>query len=416
MDLKDPRDQRAVVIAATCRIVHRDGKWLVPSQSTERQYEVDLATEKCTCPDCEAGFLCKHVRAVKMVVRRERGADGDVTETREVTFTEKKTYRQHPKWDEAQMTEKHRFLELLFDLTRTVPDFPQPKTGRRHAPLSDMVFACTYKVYSGFSSRRFACDLKDALEKGYLSQPMHSVRVCWHLENPLLMPVFQQLIARSSLPLRAVEQTFAADSTGFSTCRFVRWFDEKYGCERSGHDWVKVHAVTGVKTNIVTAVEIAGRDANDCPFFKPLVEQTAKGFSIKEVCGDKQYLSHENLELLERLGGAAFVPFKEGCIPGEAGSAWEKMWLMYNLRREEFLARYHQRSNVESTFSMVKAKFGDSVRSRTDAAMRNECLAKFLCHNIVVVHQANLELGVEPTFRPKPEGNGKPFEHSRLVN
>jgi hypothetical protein len=31
---------------------------------------------------------------------------------------------------------------------------------------------------------------------------------------------------------------------------------------------------------------------------------------------------------------------------------------------------------------MVKAKFGDSVRSKTDTAMRNEVLAKILCHNI----------------------------------
>jgi hypothetical protein len=30
------------------------------------------------------------------------------------------------------------------------------------------------------------------------------------------------------------------------------------------------------------------------------------------------------------------------------------------------------RSNVESTFSMVESKFLDSLRSKTDTAMRNE--------------------------------------------
>lgn len=130
MDMKDPREQRAIMIAATCRITHRDGKWLVPSQSADKQYEVDIASEKCTCPDCENGFLCKHVRAVKIVVRRERGMNGDITETQEITFTEKKTYKQDwPKYNEAQMTEKTRFLQLLYDLCRKVPDFPQPKTG-----------------------------------------------------------------------------------------------------------------------------------------------------------------------------------------------------------------------------------------------------------------------------------------------
>ncbi len=43
---------------------------------------------------------------------------------------------------------------------------------------------------------------------------------------------------------------------------------------------------------------------------------------------------------------------------------------------------YHPRSNIESTFSMIKRKFGDSVRSKGDLAMKNEVLAKVLCHNL----------------------------------
>jgi hypothetical protein len=34
--------------------------------------------------------------------------------------------------------------------------------------------------------------------------------------------------------------------------------------------------MTGVKTNIVTAVEIAGRDAHDSPMFKPLFKETVR--------------------------------------------------------------------------------------------------------------------------------------------
>ena len=72
--------------------------------------------------------------------------------------------------------------------------------------------------------------------------------------------------------------------------------------------------------------------------------------------------------------------------------------LYYQLRRDEFLPHYHQRSNIESMVSMVKAKFRDSVRSKTDVAMRNEVLCKFLCHNICVVIQSQCELGIEPVF------------------
>jgi hypothetical protein len=161
-----------------------------------------------------------------------------------------------------------------------------------------------------------------------------------------------------------------------------------------------------VKTNVVTAVEILGRDAGDCPQFGPLVKATAANFKVEKVAADKAYLSHDNLNLVAGMGATAFIPFKVNSAPGESGTVWEKMHLYYRLRREEFLAHYHARSNAESTFSMLKAKFRDHVRSKTDTAMKNEVLCKFLCHNLCVVIQSQCELGIEPVFwqnEPKPE-------------
>jgi transposase len=214
-----------------------------------------------------------------------------------------------------------------------------------------------------------------------------------------LTPILHRLITLSSLPLKTVETVFAPDSTGFSTSRFVKWYDEKYGVTRSGKDWVKAHAICGVKTNVVTAVEIGDREAGDSPMFKPLVEATAAaGFTVKEVPADKAYLSHDNLGLVESLGGTAYVPFKSNSQPGEPESLWGRMYHYFQFRREEFLRHYHQRSNAESTFSMIKAKFRDHVRSKTDVAMKNEVLCKFLCHNICCLIQAQCELGIEPVF------------------
>ena len=65
---------------------------------------------------------------------------------------------------------------------------------------------------------------------------------------------------------------------------------------------------------------------------------------------------------------------------------------------EDFLSHYHKRSNVESTFSMIKRKFGDFLRSKTDAAMVNEALCKIVCHNLVVLIHEMYELGIEPQF------------------
>ena len=53
---------------------------------------------------------------------------------------------------------------------------------------------------------------------------------------------------------------------------------------------------------------------------------------------------------------------------------------------------------VPHRVSNIKAKFRDSVRSKTDTAMKNEVLCKFLCHNICVLIQAQCELGIKPVF------------------
>jgi len=59
---------------------------------------------------------------------------------------------------------------------------------------------------------------------------------------------------------------------------------------------------------------------------------------------------------------------------------------------------YHMRSNIESAFSMIKGKFGDALKSKSDTGQVNEALCRVLCHNICCLVQAVHELGIEPTF------------------
>lgn len=85
-----------------------------------------------------------------------------------------------------------------------------------------------------------------------------------------------------------------------------------------------------------------------------------------------------------------------------AGTLSEKMYGFFMFNRAEFLNRYHQRSNAETTFSIFKAKFRASARSKKDTAMKNEVLCKFLCHNIVVVHAPIKALGIAANFWEMP--------------
>ena len=154
-----------------------------------------------------------------------------------------------------------------------------------------------------------------------------------------------------------------------------------------------------MKTNIVTAVALTEGKAGDSPEFGPLVERTAEVFGIEEVAADKAYRSRGNLGIVDRLGGEAYIPFKENATGRVKGSpAWKKMYHKFQMESKQFRQHYHKRSNVETVFHMVKTKFGDSVNAKKECSQFNEVLLKILCHNVVVVIHELRESNIDPGF------------------
>ena len=182
----------------------------------------------------------------------------------EHTTDPRPTYSQDwPNYNLAQQNEKDMFLVLLRDLCATVPQPPRTGPGRPRLPLSDMLFSVAFKVYSGFSARRFTSDTKDARKRGLIDHVPHFNSTNRYLASPGLTEYLEALIELSAGPLAEVERDFAADSTGFSTTTYRRWFDHKWGKERSKQAWVKTHLMCGVKTNIVTAALATSHESAD---------------------------------------------------------------------------------------------------------------------------------------------------------
>jgi transposase len=396
------RETKAIAIASRAQLIRNpNNTWIVPSESGPKTYTVypDPESPSCTCPDFEfRRARCKHVYAVEIVLKREIVTDGQ-TQTVTETLTVKQKYTQDwSSYNAAQQTEKSHFLAFLYQLCSKVEE-PIQTMGRPRLPLKDVLFAVTYKTYSMLSARRFASDMRDALAKGYVSKAPSFNSTFDYLQMESLTPYLKQLIAESALPLQSVESDFAVDSSGFSTSNYVRWFDVKYGNNEDWHDWLKMHLMCGVKTHIVTSVEMSGATANDSPYFKPLLQQTAKaGFTMQEVSADKGYISMKNLQATVDHGAMPFIPFKSNAQADRGTDVWSKMFFFYNYKREEFLAHYHKRSNVETVFQMIKSKFGERLRSKTTTAQVNEALTKVLAHNLCIVIQSMYELNITPEF------------------
>jgi len=400
------REQKGREIAYKTNIVRSGNLWLVPSQSGRGKYKVRLDLSYCSCPDYEfRRDKCKHIFAVETTIKREKitVTENGKTTTTETVTVKRKTYAQvWPAYNKAQTNEKRIFQYLLHQLCQGVGSPAQYGAGRKRLPLEDMTFAMAFKVYSTVSGRRFISDLRDAHGKGYISNLPCYNSIFNYFESDMLTPYLQMLIEESSLPLRAIEEDFAVDSSGLSTCRFVQWVRAKYFESeiREKKDWIKVHLMCGVKTNVVTAVEITDQYAGDSPYFRPLVEATRRNFVMNEVSADKAYLSNDNLKAVIENQAMPFIPFKvNSSAYGKSHSKlWDKMFHYFSYNQEAFMKRYHKRSNVESTFHMIKSKFGDALRSRTKTAQINEALCKVLCHNICCLIQAMHELNLKPKF------------------
>jgi transposase len=401
--MMEARQAKGLEIATNSEITREGNIYLVPSQTSSKKYYVNLFIQTCTCLDYDKnGLKCKHLYAVENMLLRESGATLPTPE-KILRPTYKQEWREYT---QAQVNEKAKFLELLHALCSQV-DEPVQHMGRPRITRADRIFACCFKVYSTVSGRRFMSDLMEAKRRGYVSQMPTYSAIYRYLESEEITSILKELIVESSLPLKTVETDFAVDSSGFSTGVYQKWVDAKWGNPRADvktkinkRDWIKVHLMCGCTTNIVTSVEVTDAHAGDSPRFRPLVETTSQNFMMNSVCADKAYSSNKNLKLVVSKAAQPFIAFKTNATGNDKrnSSVWNRMYHYFMYNQDEFMRRYHKRSNVETTFSMIKRKFSERLRSKTTTAQTNEVLCKILAHNLCCVIQSIYELKIDVDF------------------
>jgi len=144
-------------------------------------------------------------------------------------------------------------------------------------------------------------------------------------------------------------------------------------------------------------VIITDEHAADCTQFPELLKNTSGHFIINEVSADPAYSSRNNHDIVDELGGKPFILFKKNATGKARGSKqWNRAFHYFQLHKDEFLEHYHKRSNAESTFSAIKMKFSETLKSRNHTAQVNEMLCKIIAYNITVLIREFIEMGADP--------------------
>jgi len=317
--------------------------------------------------------------------------------------TLRKTYTQNwTVYNLSQTKEKLMFLKILNDSVNYLNiDYKYKGNGRPHYPLEDMIKCCCIKVFNNFSSRRSICELQLAYALGYINKIPHFNSINNYMNNVEITPYLHKLYKLIAIPLTNIENNFAIDATGFSTFNKKKWFYIRF-TKLSKKDYKKLHIISGVKTNIITSARVSKGTRHDHSYFEELVRRTSINFRIREVYADSGYLSRKNCNIVEEVGAIPYIMPKKNTrlrnIVTSGDVAWRDMLKKWRDNKELFRKHYHQRSNVESTFSMIKRKFLPYIRSKTDQAQTNELFCKVVCHNIAVLVNSLFELDVDLNF------------------
>ena len=293
-------------------------------------------------------------------------------------------------YNKIQENEFLNFFEFVRYLTNSVC-----KNAKMKSCISCLLIWHKFPNLSVRRARSFLLFLKK-LKTINLNIPCFKT-LCNYRAEPIIGNLLDELIAESSKPLAKIEHDFATDATGIRTKLFSSWYSIRCKKEIRKRDHLTIHITTGVKSNIVTALNVEVKSGNDNEIFREHVDKTAKIFSVDEFSGDGKYWCKSNCQKVIEVGAKPyFKVWKNWAGKSRGCMAWKKMNLEFQNNPEEYGKHYHKRSNVESTNMSKKMLHGDKVYSRLKSARVNEETLRWINHNIGVLNRAIYEWKINP--------------------
>lgn len=260
-----------------------------------------------------------------------------------------------------------------------------------------------HKIYHNYSSWRTESELKIARAMGIIDDVYKRTTLMKYMQDERITKMLHRLYKIIAQPVAPIELYFAADATGISNAYGnTRWIKIRHTKEelKKRKEYSKLNIISGCKTNIIASASVTKGTTHESPYFKALLDDTAKIFSVKEVMADAGYLSKDNVNAIADIGAVPFIMGKKNVNVPMRGtmSAWGAMLRLWKNHQMYFAEHYHKRSNVESTFGALKRKFGDFCRCKKPESQENEILCKIVCFNTTVLSEALLSYDLKPEF------------------
>lgn len=289
-------------------------------------------------------------------------------------------------YNKAKTNEATLFKGLLQELLYLAIN---NKSNRGYS-IKDKIFSMCIKIYYKRDLRTSESILKELKKLHYIEKVPCFKSIDNFFNDESLNRILDDLIFISSLPLAGLEVTGAIDSTGFSARRFENWNKYKWG-KLKGREriWRKAHVMVGCRSNIILSVKVTKSNIGDSIMFEEVVGNKPKFFAMKNVVADMAYNSRRIIDFICNMGLDPYIPFKKNATGRAKGSFyWMRLFKKFKENNNEYMRKYHTRSNIETSFHVIKTRLGNHLMTKNFNANSNEIKIKCLCTNLsILVHE-----------------------------
>ena len=257
-----------------------------------------------------------------------------------------------------------------------VPPYLHKRSNHVYTVWQHLVLL-TLRQYECKSYRRFVEFLQESFGMmqylGLSKIPHHTTlqKAAARLRHGILLKMLESFVMYSR-----IRKIFAGiDSTGLSYGQASYYYTKRLELRRK---FVKISICADMKQQIICGIKIRHRIRNDSLDFVPLLQRSIRLAPIGTVVADKGYDSERNHVAAHDIGIANTIirPKRESVSVHRTKGLYRK-----KMKRDFDWDVYHQRSKIETIFSVIKRMLGEYIMSRGIVTQNRETMYRIIAYN-----------------------------------